>query len=115
MGTNTGNYEVDAKDAALRVIREYFAGKGIDIKEIIFFGSRSRGDHNEESDWDFLVIIGEELEFKEKHRIITRIKRKLAKLRIPNDIIVQSKRRFDSMKDYPGSISYVANLEGITA
>jgi len=115
METNAGNDAVNAKNTVLRVIREIFAGKGIDIEKIIFFGSRARGDFSKESDWDFLIVVDEKIELKEKRRLIIQIKRKLAKLRIPNDIIIQSRKKFDSMKDYPGSISYVANLEGIPA
>lgn len=85
------------------------------IKVLGFFGSRARGDYsNEESDWDFLIVVDKVLEFKEKHKIIIRVKRKLAKMGIPNDIIVQSKSRFDLLKNYPGHISYVAKFEGIT-
>ncbi len=116
MQTNkTGNDEVTAKDFALQVIREIFAHREIVIEKIILFGSRARRDYNKESDWDFLIVADKGLEFKEKHRIIIQIKRELAKLGIPNDIIIQSRKKFDFMKNYPGNISYVANLEGATA
>ncbi|MCK4762779.1 MAG: nucleotidyltransferase domain-containing protein [Candidatus Aminicenantes bacterium] len=101
------------KDAVLQVIREIFAQRQIDIEKIVFFGSRVRGDFDKDSDWDFLVIANKELEIKEKHRLIIRIKRELAKMGIPNDIIIQSKSRFDLMKNYPGHISYAANLESV--
>ncbi|NIM77351.1 MAG: hypothetical protein GTO20_01020 [Candidatus Aminicenantes bacterium] len=104
-----------ARNTALRVIRKIFAGKKIKIEKIIFFGSRARGDYNKDSDWDFLVISDQELEIKEKHRLVIQIKRQLAKLGIPNDIIIQSRSRFDWMKNYPGNICYVANLEGVIA
>ncbi len=115
MQAKTENYEIMAKNTAVQVIREIFAIKEIKIEKILFFGSRARGDHNKESDWDFLVVVDKDLAFKEKHRLIVLIKRKLAKLGIPNDIIIQSSRKFDSMKNYPGNISYVVNLEGVTA
>lgn len=111
----TGNEQKKAKNTALHVIREIFALKKIKIEEIIFFGSRARGDHKKDSDWDFLVVSDRELAIKEKHRLIIQIKRQLAKLGIPNDIIIQSRNKFNSMKNYPGTISYVANLEGAIA
>ena len=116
MQTNkAGNDEITVRDFALQVIREIFTHRKIAIEKIILFGSRARGDYNKESDWDFLIVADKDLEFKEKHRIIIRIKRELAKLGIPNDIIIQSREKFDLMKNYPGSISYVANLEGAAA
>lgn len=102
-------------NTAVHVIRDIFTGKNIKIEKIIVFGSRARGDYNKNSDWDFLVISRQELPIKQKHHLIGRIKRQLAKLNIPNDIIIQSRRKFESQKNFPGNISYVANLEGMTA
>lgn len=98
---------------AVHVIREIFSGKNFKIEKIIFFGSRARGDYKNDSDWDFLVISKSELPIREKYRLIALIKRQLARLNIPNDIIVQSRHKFESQKNFPGNISYVANLEGI--
>ncbi|MCP5053170.1 MAG: nucleotidyltransferase domain-containing protein [bacterium] len=103
------------KNTAVQVIRDIFALKEVKIEKVLFFGSRARGVYNKESDWDFLVVADKQLAFKEKHRLIVQIKRKLAKLGIPNDIIIQSRSKFDSMKNYPGNISYVANLVGVPA
>jgi uncharacterized protein len=45
--------------------------------DIIFFGSRARGDHHEESDWDFLILtslpISEELKRKVRKDILEEI------------------------------------------
>jgi len=110
----TGTEQIKIKNTALRTIREVFAGEKMKIGKIILFGSRARGNYKNDSDWDFLVVLDRELAIQEKHRLIIRIKRKLAKLGIPNDIIIQSRNKFDLMKMYPGNISYVANLEGVT-
>lgn len=101
--------------SALHIIRDIFSVRELTIEKIIFFGSRARGDFNKDSDWDFLVISGQELPVREKHHLITQIKRQLAKLNIPNDIIIQSERAFEIQKSFPGNISYVANLEGVIA
>ncbi len=105
--------DFNAKDAALTAIRENFTAKDTKIDQIIFFGSRARGDYNKNSDWDFLIVSDKTIAVKEKRRLIVVIKRKLAKLGIPNDIIIQSRSRFNSLKDFPGNISYVANVEGV--
>ena len=99
---------------ALHVIRDIFNGSHLDIEKILIFGSRARGDYRETSDWDFLVLSSSELPIPEKHRVITAIKRQLAKLSIPNDIIIQSRQKFEAQKHSPGNISFVANLEGVT-
>jgi len=109
------NEQSQTGNTALHVIRDTFTGTNLKIEKIIFFGSRARGDYNNDSDWDFLVISRRELPIREKHRLIGRIKRQLAKLNIPNDIIIQSRHKFESQKNFPGNISYVANLEGMTA
>ncbi|KJJ85158.1 Nucleotidyltransferase domain protein [Candidatus Omnitrophus magneticus] len=36
------------------------------IYKIFLFGSRARGDFREDSDWDFMVLLNEEITFKEK-------------------------------------------------
>lgn len=114
MKNKTLNFQLVQREAALNVIREYFASEDLRIDRIIFFGSRARGDYTGDSDWDFFIVADNNLKFKEKHRLIKLIKRKLARLGIPNDIIVQSRERFNILKNYPGNISYIANLEGVS-
>lgn len=103
------------RSTAVHVIREIFTTRNLKIEKIIFFGSRARGDYNNESDWDILVISSRELPIRQKHWLIGRIKRQFAKLNIPNDIIIQSRRKIELQKAFPGNISYVANLEGLVA
>jgi predicted nucleotidyltransferase len=96
-----------------QIIREVFEKNKIDVLKIILFGSRARGSFREDSDWDFLVLIDRNLDFHGKWKIIEEIKRKLAKLRIPNDILVKSEEQFNIMKDDVGTISYYIYKEGI--
>ena len=101
------------KEIAVDIIKNIFKKDNIKLIKIILFGSRARGDFSKDSDWDFLIMIDKDLNFEEKHAIIIEAQRKLAKLRIPNDIIIKSEKKFNSMKDYPGNISFYANKEGI--
>lgn len=57
---------------------------------IILFGSRSRKDHDEQSDYDILVIVKQNLSIKEKIEYESKIRRLLAKAYIDIDIIVKS-------------------------
>jgi uncharacterized protein len=41
--------------------------------EVILFGSRARGDHREDSDWDFLVLLDRPLDASLKALILERL------------------------------------------
>ncbi|TAL67662.1 MAG: nucleotidyltransferase domain-containing protein [Bacteroidetes bacterium] len=41
--------------------------------EIFLFGSRARGDYNEHSDWDLLIILPGELTFSRKMQVTKRL------------------------------------------
>lgn len=93
-------------------IHQHMLEHGVQVKQILLFGSRARGDADKDSDWDFFVIVDKDLGFHEKWDIIDEIKRRLAKLDISNDIIVSSEKKFEEMKKYPGTISYEVTIEG---
>ena len=101
------------QEQAVTLIKEVLQKRGIKVLKILLFGSRARRDFHPDSDWDFLVVVENDLNFQEKHDIITEIQRRLAVLRIPNDIVIQSESRFNLMKNYVGNISYYAAREGI--
>jgi len=55
---------------------------------IILFGSKARGDFDNQSDYDILVIVKQDLSIKEKRYYAGFIQKKLAS--IPLDVIVQT-------------------------
>lgn len=95
-----------------QIIHQLMQEHRIQVKQILLFGSRARREAGKESDWDFFVIVDRELSFTEKWDIIDEIKRLLAKLSIPNDLVVSSEEAFEEMKKYPGTISYEVAREG---
>jgi len=99
--------------SAIKTIEEAIGSKGLKVKKIMLFGSRARGNPREDSDWDFFVIVDKKLGFNEKWDIIDEIKIKLAKLKIPNDIILKSEDEVEESKDDNGRITYYALKEGI--
>jgi predicted nucleotidyltransferase len=101
-------------EKAVEVIKEEIESKGLKVIKIILFGSRARGDAKEDSDWDFLVVVDKKLSFNQKWDIIINIKRELAKLKIPNDIIINSIEEFEERKNNVGYITYYAVREGKT-
>ncbi|MCK5767452.1 MAG: nucleotidyltransferase domain-containing protein [Candidatus Atribacteria bacterium] len=57
---------------------------------IILFGSKARGDADELSDYDILIIVKQDLSIKEKRYYASFIQKKLAN--IPLDVIVKTER-----------------------
>jgi predicted nucleotidyltransferase len=77
--------------------------------KIILFGSYARGDVNEASDLDFLVI---EKELTARRMEMVRLSDVLRPLRIPVDVLVASEKVFNEWADTPGTILYEAAREG---
>mgnify|MGYP001774136830 CR=1 FL=1 len=102
------------KDPVLQKIVEIIV-KEFDPDKIILFGSRARGDYNEHSDYDILVL-KEGLEDKLKREMEDRIRFRLMEENIYNfcdvDIIVQSPRKFRILRKYPYRIYYYIAKEG---
>ncbi|MBU2446152.1 MAG: nucleotidyltransferase domain-containing protein [Bacteroidetes bacterium] len=98
---------------AVNIIKEEIKKRGIDVKKIILFGSRARNAYKKDSDWDFFVIVDKELDFLKKREIILNVRRRLAELEIPNDIIIQSESIVEQRKNNTGYITYYALKEGI--
>jgi predicted nucleotidyltransferase len=97
---------------ALRVIQDVLGRHEISIQRVFLFGSRARGEAGCDSDWDFYVVVDGDPTFAQRHRAVTGIRRELARLRIPNDVILKSARQFERMKEYPGHLAYEVAQEG---
>ncbi len=97
---------------AVNIIRSEIESRGLNISKIILFGSRARGDFRPDSDWDFIIILEEELEQKERRRITGEIYRKLAKLDDSCEIIIKSSSKFDKQKNITGTVSCDAHNQG---
>ncbi|MEN3039570.1 MAG: nucleotidyltransferase domain-containing protein [Candidatus Kryptonium sp.] len=72
------------------LIEKIFQERGIKVNKIILFGSRARGEHKKESDWDLLIIINQELSRERKLEISHLIRRGLAERFIPCDVLIKS-------------------------
>lgn len=105
------------KEITLKRIKEEilkcFNEIGISVKKIILFGSRARGDFSTKSDYDFLIIIDKTLDFKEKMKIASTIRRKLAQIFIFADIIINSEEEVEIKKERIGCVTRYALREGI--
>ena len=103
----------DPLQEALRVIKTALTKKGIGVERVFLFGSRARGEAGPDSDFDFYVLIDRDLDFPQRHEIITGIKRQLAKFHVPNDIVLRSASRFEEIKDFPGHLAHDVAREGV--
>ena len=101
------------KKIIVKIINDVLEEKEIKVKKIILFGSRAKGDFKQDSDWDLMIVTDRNLSFLKKRKMIAEMQRRLAKLKIPNDIILKSEQQFDIMKNYVGCMSYYASKEGL--
>jgi len=59
------------------------------------------------------VIVDDELDRDKKRKIIARIRMEFARLKIPNDIIIQSSATFEKCKTDVGYLTYYVLKEGV--
>ncbi len=80
--------------------------------EVVLFGSRARQTNRNDSDYDLLILIDEEMSPKDKMPLRTRVRMELGKLKIYADILLQSKKEASLKKELPGHIIRHALMEG---
>jgi len=96
-----------------RTIIDELEGSGYSVERIILFGSRARGEYDDESDWDLLIIMKDKYSIDEKMLIMKIVNRVLARILIPSDIIIKSSKEIDFYKEQIGSVVREALKEGI--
>lgn len=104
---------MDTIKKATTIIREILQNEDIQVEQIFLFGSRARGTNQPDSDWDLYVLTDRELTFAVRQKLTTKIKRNLAQLRIPNDVLLKSSQKFHETKKYAGHLAYIVAQEGI--
>ena len=83
-------------------------------EEIILFGSRARGDSSEKSDYDFMIVMKNNLIPRDKIKLSSLLRKKLAKKGIDADLVIKSKDELYDYKTKIGSVVKEALKEGIT-
>lgn len=78
-------------------------------EQIVLFGSQARGDAQEGSDYDFLVI---ESSVPNRAQEMVRLRRALRPLRLAVDILVYSTEEVKQWGHQPGTALYWALKEG---
>ena len=103
------NMEKIIKNIVVETIKE----SGYSLERIILFGSRARGNFDENSDWDLLIVIKEDLTREEKLNLFSKISKKLAKRLMPCDLLIRSRKEVEKLKTYFHSVTKTALQEGI--
>ena len=88
---------------------------GIEYDSIYLFGSRAGVNFSDDSDWDFLVIIKNDLEEREKKEYRSRLRMIFHDYFPfnPIDILIKSSRCFEEEKHLINTISNEAYTQGI--
>jgi predicted nucleotidyltransferase len=77
--------------------------------EVILFGSYARGTAQEDSDLDFLVV---EPTLQRRRAEMVRLRQVLRPLGVPADVLVVSRRAFESWQAWPNCVVARAAHEG---
>jgi predicted nucleotidyltransferase len=82
---------------------------------ILLFGSRARGDHDNLSDYDLMVITPENLTHKEKLSWSRQLNKDIAiNIHIPIDLLIYSEEEIVRKQQLPNHIVRTAIREGLT-
>jgi predicted nucleotidyltransferase len=77
--------------------------------KVILFGSRARGDANDRSDFDFLVV---ERDVADRFAEMVRLGQVLGRLLIPADVVVVSERYAEKWAPVRGTLVHEAMSQG---
>lgn len=99
-------------EIAKKIIIDETQKFGLEVKAVFLFGSRAKGNYTKDSDWDFYVVVDKDLDFAHKRKLNAQIRSRLAELKIPNDIIIQSQSIVQKRKDNVGYLAYYVLKEG---
>lgn len=104
---------IDFQQIAKEIITRECEDNHLSAVKIILFGSRAKGTATTQSDWDFFVVIDQELTFTEKARVAAKIRRKIAAFNHSSDIIIKSSARYLQDREISSLLSYDVHREGI--
>lgn len=101
------------QEVVVKIIRQELEKMGIKVIKIVLFGSRSKENFKEFSDWDLLIVVAQEVSREEKIEISHLLRRRFAELHIPCDVLVRSEKEVEERKNVIGSVIRTAMKEGI--
>jgi uncharacterized protein len=101
-------------NATVNLIKKFLIERNIVIDKFYLFGSRARNDFSNESDYDFMIVINNDLKPSEKRTVIADIYRYLIKENalIVMDLIIKPAKIFYSESGEKGYLAYTVLKEG---
>lgn len=98
---------------AKTIIQEEVEKAGLNLRQLLLFGSRAQGRARPDSDWDFLIIVDRLPKRALRLHLEARIGVRLVQERLPADVLILSESQFDECKNDVGHIAYYAAKESI--
>lgn len=100
------------ESVAIKVIKES-VDELLPGSSIVLFGSRARHENSADSDYDLMIITDTPHDNKEQRLLKALIRKKLARNKIPADVIIQSKAEVEINSQIFGHIVHQALKEGV--
>lgn len=96
------------------VIEKVLIQSKVTLENIILFGSRAKGNFEEESDFDILVTIRNDINTEQKRELWKNVYHELHKdfPSTPFDVIIKTMKDFEDERDVVNTISNEAYIEG---
>ncbi|NQE44499.1 hypothetical protein C5S31_00570 [ANME-1 cluster archaeon GoMg2] len=109
------NRVIETRREVIEKLKTILEEIGVVYTNILLFGSRTGKDFEEESDWDFLIVVKGNLDLKEKRELWHKIYRRFHDYFpfVSVDIILKDEQSFEDEKNVANTISNEAYLEGI--
>ena len=104
---------MNTRDDIKRVISTILQSCNFSNAKIVLFGSRARNDFNQDSDWDLLIILKQNISREDKIEISFQIGIALAKKDITSDIIIRSQAEVKKFTRRVNSVTKTAIKEGV--
>ena len=105
---------INEYNATVNLIKNYLIERNIVIDKFYLFGSRARNDFSTDSDYDFMIVIKNDLKPSEKRAVIADIYRYLIKegALIVMDLIIKPAKIFHSESREKGYLAHTVLTEG---
>lgn len=98
----------------VELIKKFLIAQNIIIDKFYLFGSRARNDFSNDSDYDFMIVIKNDLKPSEKRAVVADIYRYLIKENalIIMDLIIKSAKIFNYESNEKGYLAHTVLKEG---
>lgn len=96
-----------------QIVLDTLSKLDVKVLKILLFGSRARNEFNQDSDWDLLIILKQNISREVKIEISFQIGMALAKKDITSDIIIRSQAEVKKFMKRVNSVTKTAIKEGV--